>query len=149
MEITFNTPALLFPAISLLMLAYTNRYLALANLIRKLHDEYITGKENHMIVKQIKVLRNRIHLVRRMQFLGVISFIFCVVTMYAIYAEWKFVVNFSFAVSLLSFLASLVVSLIEIMLSTHALEWELSDMEGLDKSNFLKDFILRQDKDKE
>lgn len=149
MEITFNTPALLFPAISLLMLAYTNRYLALASLIRKLHDEYTTGKENHMIVKQIKVLRNRIHLVRRMQFLGVISFIFCVVTMYAIYAEWKFVVNFSFAVSLLSFLASLIVSLIEIMLSTHALEWELSDMEGLDKTNFLKDFILRQDKDKE
>ena len=45
MEITFNTPALLFPAISLLLLAYTNRYLALANLIRKLHDEYMKGEK--------------------------------------------------------------------------------------------------------
>lgn len=45
MEITFNTPAVLFPAISLLMLAYTNRFLALANLIRKLHEQYRAGKD--------------------------------------------------------------------------------------------------------
>ena len=45
MEITFNTPALLFPAISLLLLAYTNRFLALANLVRRLHDEYKRGEQ--------------------------------------------------------------------------------------------------------
>ena len=89
MEITFNTPALLFPAISLLLLAYTNRYLALANLIRKLHDEYTRGEKNHMLLKQIKILRVRINLVRMMQGLGVFSFLCCVVTMYSVYEQWK------------------------------------------------------------
>lgn len=139
MEITFNTPALLFPAISLLLLAYTNRYLALANLIRKLHDEYMRGEKNHLLLKQIKILRVRINLVRQMQALGVLSFLCCVITMYGVYEEWVVVVRFVFAFSLLSLLASLIISLIEISQSTRALEWELSDMEELESSNFFKD----------
>lgn len=147
MEITFNTPALLFPAISLLLLAYTNRYLALANLIRKLHDEYMRGEKNHLLLKQIKILRVRINLVRLMQAMGVLSFLCCVITMYGVYAEWKLVVKFIFACSLLSLLASLVISLIEISQSTKALEWELSDMEELESSSFFRD--LWQNKKKE
>lgn len=139
MEITFNTPALLFPAISLLLLAYTNRYLALANLIRKLHDEYMRGEKNHLLLKQIKILRVRINLVRSMQAMGVLSFLCCVITMYGVYQQWIMLVNFVFAVSLLSLLASLVISLVEISQSTKALEWELSDMEELGNSNFFKD----------
>ena len=88
MEITFNTPALLFPAISLLLLAYTNRYLALANLIRKLHDEYLKGDKKPLLLKQIKILRIRINMVRQMQAMGVFSFLCCVVTMYSVYADW-------------------------------------------------------------
>ncbi len=149
MEITFTTPALLFPAISLLLLAYTNRYLALAALIRKLHDEYAEGKENHLLLKQIKILRIRINLVRQMQFLGVFSFICCVFTMYAIYQQWTIVVNYSFAISLLCFLASLILSLIEITQSTKALEWELSDMEGLDNTNFFREIWKDKIKGKE
>lgn len=147
MEITFNTPALLFPAISLLLLAYTNRYLALANLIRKLHDEYMRGEKNHLLLKQIKILRVRINLVRQMQTLGVFSFLCCVVTMYGVYQQWTEVVKYIFALSLLSLLASLVISLLEISQSTKALEWELSDMEELESSNFFKD--LWQNKKKE
>lgn len=139
MEITFNTPALLFPAISLLLLAYTNRYLALANLIRKLHDEYIKGEKTHLILKQIKILRVRINLVRLMQWLGVFSFLCCVVTMYGVYAEWIVFNQYVFALSLLSLLASLIISLLEISQSTKALEWELSDMEELEKSSFFSD----------
>lgn len=139
MEITFNTPALLFPAISLLLLAYTNRYLALANLIRKLHDEYMRGEKNHLLLKQIKILRARINLVRLMQALGVFSFVCCVITMYGVYQQWTALVQYIFALSLLSLLASLVVSLIEISQSTKALEWELSDMEELENSNFFSD----------
>jgi hypothetical protein len=139
MEITFNTPALLFPAISLLLLAYTNRYLALANLIRKLHDEYMKGEKTHLLLKQIKILRIRINLVRLMQFLGVFSFLCCVVTMYGVYAAWIEGTRYVFALSLLSLLASLVISLWEISQSTKALEWELSDMEELEKSNFFSD----------
>ena len=85
MEISFTTPALLFPAISLLLLAYTNRFLALANLVRKLHDEYKRGEQSKIILQQIHSLRLRLRLVRYMQGLGVLSFLFCVITMYTIY----------------------------------------------------------------
>lgn len=139
MEITFNTPALLFPAISLLLLAYTNRYLALANLIRKLHDEYVKGEKNHLLLKQIKILRIRINLVRTMQASGVFSFLCCVITMYGVYQQWISINHYIFALSLLSLLASLIISLVEISQSTKALEWELSDMEELEKSNFFSD----------
>ncbi len=144
MEIDFTTPALLFPAISLLLLAYTNRYLALANLIRKLHDEYIKGEKAHLILQQIRILRTRINLVRLMQFLGVFSFLCCVVTMYAVYLERLEFTGFMFALSLLSLLASLIISLVEISQSTKALEWELSDMEELEKSNFFSELWKRK-----
>jgi hypothetical protein len=148
MEITFNTPALLFPAISLLLLAYTNRYLALASLIRRLHDEYKKGEKYHLL-KQIKILRIRINMVRQMQTLGVFSFLCCAVTMYSIYAQWMAITRYSFALSLLSFLASLVISLFEISQSTKALELELSDMEELEKSNFFNDLWGKDDKKKD
>jgi hypothetical protein len=148
MEITFNTPALLFPAISLLLLAYTNRYLALANLIRKLHDEYMRGEKKHLLLKQIKILRVRINMVRQMQALGVFSFLCCVVTMYGVYQELVTLTRFVFAASLLSLLASLIISLLEISQSTKALEWELSDMEELEKSNFFSDLWGKKDEGK-
>lgn len=141
MEISFNTPALLFPAISLLLLAYTNRFLALASLVRKLHDEYEKGKGNHIVIKQIHSLRYRLRLVRYMQTLGVFSFVCSVLTMYSIYSEWVVVSRYFFATALLSLLISLVISLIEITQSTKALELELSDIEEPGKSGFLSGFI--------
>ena len=49
MEITLTTPSLLFPAISLLMLAYTNRFLTLATIIRGLHDRYQTQQDENLV----------------------------------------------------------------------------------------------------
>ena len=149
MEITFNTPALLFPAISLLLLAYTNRYLALANLIRKLHDEYMRGEKNHLLLSQIRILRQRINLVRYMQGLGVFSFLCCVVTMYGVYQQWSVLTEYFFAISLLSLLASLIISLIEISKSTKALELELSNREELEKSNIFTDLWKGREEKKE
>ncbi len=148
MEITFNTPALLFPAISLLLLAYTNRFLALANLVRRLHDQLKANQERTVIIKQIKSLRRRLFMVRYMQGLGVFSFLCCVVTMYAVYSEWTQLVNYVFALSLLSLLASLVLSLVEIQQSTKALELELSDIEELESSGFFTDLWERKDEKK-
>ncbi|MBI1342857.1 MAG: DUF2721 domain-containing protein [Terrimonas sp.] len=147
MEITFTTPALLFPAISLLLLAYTNRYLALANLIRKLHDEYIRGEKNHLLISQIKILRIRINLVRQMQALGVFSFLCCVVTMYGVYMQWTELIKIIFAVSLISLLASLFISLIEITQSTKALELEISDMEELNQEGFFSNMFNKDKKE--
>jgi peptidoglycan/LPS O-acetylase OafA/YrhL len=141
MEITFTTPSLLFPAISLLLLAYTNRFLAIANLIRRLHDEYISGQKNKLLLHQIKGLKTRINLIRYMQGLGVFSFLLCVVCMYSIYTDKQKTAGILFTISLLSLAASLFISLVEIIKSTNALELELSDMEELEKSNFFKDIM--------
>lgn len=141
MEITFNTPALLFPAISLLLLAYTNRFLALASVVRKLHDEYGQGKENKLIVLQIRSLRYRLRLTRYMQTLGVFSFVCAVFAMYSIYINWQAATRVVFAIGLLSLLISLVISLVEIAQSTKALELELSDIEEPGRFEFIKGML--------
>ena len=135
MELTFSTPALLFPAISLLFLAYTNRFVALASLVRKLHDEYKEGKDQAIVVQQIRNLRQRINLIRYMQGLGVFSFFLCVTTMVCIYYSWSVMAEFAFAFSLISLMASLFFSLIEIFKSTNALELELSDIQGIEQDH--------------
>jgi hypothetical protein len=136
MELTFNTPALLFPAISLLLLAYTNRFVAIANLVRKLHSDYKTNENPAMIVQQIKSLRQRINMIKDMQGLGVFSFLMCVVCMYCIYNNWMNIAKTVFAISLLSLLTSLIISLIEIIKSTKAIELELSDIESDERNLF-------------
>jgi hypothetical protein len=139
MELTFTTPALLFPAISLLLLAYTNRFLALANLVRRLHDEYKRGEKSPVLIYQIKSLKRRLILVRYMQGLGVFSFVCSVFTMYCVFRNWPIMAQYIFATGLLSLLVSLIISLIEITQSTKAIEMELSDIEELEKSNFFTD----------
>ncbi len=131
MEITFNTPALLFPAITLLMLAYTNRFLALANLIRNLHAKFKqNGEDKKMVIAQLRNLRTRIRLVKYMQTFGVLSIFLCVLSMFFIYINYQVWAQIIFGFSLFGFLISLGLSLTEINISTKALEFELSDMEG-------------------
>ena len=132
-ELSINTPALLFPAITLLMLAYTNRFLAIAALVRKLHDEY-TKKEDKLLRRQIKNLRGRISLIRNMQATGVLSFLLCIICIYLIFENHQGAAKLIFAGSLLSLLLSLIFSLIEIFRSTKAIDLELSDMELKERS---------------
>ncbi len=140
MEISFNTPALLFPAISLIMLAYTNRFLALSSRVRNLHDKYQNQEQKHIIHGQIKNLRYRLKLIKNIQALGVVTFLGCILCMYLIYVQFMLAANVVFAISLLSFAASLLLSLLEIQLSTKALELELSDMEGLEDPSVIEYF---------
>jgi hypothetical protein len=141
MELSIATPALLFPAISLLMLAYTNRFLGLASLIRNLHDKYKNDPDEKHIVQQIRNLRTRIRLIRSMQVFGVLSFLFCVVCMYCIFRGWDSASYIIFALSIVAFTISLILSLIEITLSTRALELALSDMEKETRANFFTDIL--------
>lgn len=140
MEISFNTPALLFPAISLIMLAYTNRFLALSSRVRNLHDKYQNQEQKHILHGQIKNLRYRLKLVKNMQALGVVTFLGCILCMYLIYVQYMLAANVVFAFSLLSFSSSLLLSFLEIQLSTKALELELSDMEGLEDPSVIEYF---------
>jgi hypothetical protein len=128
MELTLTTPALLFPAISLLLLAYTNRFLTLANLIRELHRSYKTNPEE-IIFAQILNLRYRVILIRNMQIFGVGSFFGCVLCMLLIFTGYTVVSQYVFAASLLSLLVSLALSLRELQVSVDALNVRLSDLE--------------------
>jgi hypothetical protein len=138
MELTVNIPALLFPAISLIMLAYTNRFLALSSRVRVLHDKYQTQEQRHDLFTQIKNLKYRLKLIRNMQTYGVASLLFAIVSMFFIYIQYQRVAQFIFAVSLISFSWSIFLSLIEIRLSTKAIEIELSDMEGLEDPSVME-----------
>ncbi len=149
MDISINTPALLFPAISLIMLAFTNRFLALANRVRSLHDEYQKTENKSVVHAQIKNLRYRIKLIKQMQALGILAFLSCIICMYLIYVEWMIMAHWVFAFSLLSFSASLALSLWEIQLSTKALEIELSDMEGLEDPTVIEYIKSKFEKDKD
>jgi len=133
MDITINTPALLFPAISLIMLAYTNRFLALSALVRSLHTKYQENDKQPGLQYQIKNLRYRLRLIKNMQAFGVLSFVTCICCMFFIYIQQMAVAEILFGLSLMFFMLSLFISLLEIQLSTKALELELSGMEDLEK----------------
>jgi hypothetical protein len=132
MDLTLTTPGLLFPAVSLLLLAYTNRFLTLATIIRSLHDRYHTsGDEN--LLRQIENLRYRIRLIRNMQIYGVLSLIFCVASMFALFAGWLAGGQWSFAIAMILMIASLAISLRELQISGGALDLLLRDMEEHEK----------------
>jgi hypothetical protein len=129
MQLDISTPALLFPAITLLLLAFTNRFLALATLIRNLHAKYQGNPDHEIIYDQIKNLRIRLNMIRYMQGFGILSFLLTVLCMFLLFQDLAASANYVFGTSLISLLISLFVSLIEIQLSTKALNLELSDME--------------------
>nr|CAA9271498.1 hypothetical protein AVDCRST_MAG63-3010 [uncultured Armatimonadetes bacterium] len=131
MEITLTTPALLFPAVSLLLLAYTNRFLALAALIRNLHAQYQDNRDPR-IIGQIANLRHRVVLIRNMQALGVSSLLLCVVCMFVLFAGGVAAGKFIFGASLVLLIGSLALSIWEIQISVNALNLLLSDLEHPD-----------------
>lgn len=127
MEFTLGTPALLFPAISLLMLAYTNRFLALANVVRMLKAKHESKPEPDLL-RQIQNLIKRINLIKGMQALGVAAMLLCVVSMSLLFAHYEAAARWCFGTSLGMMTSSLLVSLWEIMLSGTALKIELEDL---------------------
>ena len=133
MRITLATPALLFSAISLLMLAFTNRFLALANLVRSLHAQY-KEKPNALLFGQIRNLRRRLQLIKNMQIYGISSLLLCVLSMFLIYIKTQHVAEIVFAVAMLLMIISLILSIKEILISVHALNLHLSDIEETHES---------------
>jgi hypothetical protein len=128
-DLPLTTPALLFPAISLLLLAYTNRFLTLAGLVRSLRDRYDAHHEDH-VRGQIANLHHRLHLIRNMQVFGVSSFFFCVLAMILLYLSQLAAGALVFGLALILLLISLGLSLREIQISIDALTLELKDFES-------------------
>ena len=127
-EFSLTTPALLFPAISLLMLAYTNRFLALASLIRSLHARYQSSHEP-ILREQIEALRLRVHLIRNMQSLAISSIFCCMACMLALFLGLLNLGKMFFALGLVLMMSSLALSLREIQLSVNALNLVLQDID--------------------
>lgn len=128
MEFNLTTPALLFPTISLLLLAYTNRFLTLATIVRSLYDRYKSNQDGNLL-GQIENLRYRVYLIRNMQIAGVLSLLFCVISMFALFAGWVAAGQWNFAMALILMVVSLGISLRELQISAGALDLLLTDLE--------------------
>ncbi len=133
MELTLTTPALLFPAISLLLLAYTNRFLTLANLTRDLYGRYRAAPDARL-KGQLLNLRYRIGIIRWMQIFGVSSFFGCVLSMFLIFAGFVWYATWIFGASLGLLLISLAFSLRELIVSIDALMLQISDLDEIENA---------------
>lgn len=131
-ELTLITPTFLFSAISLLLLAYTNRFLSYAQLVRTLKDKYMEDR-SALTKAQIVNLRRRLYLTKNMQLLGVASLLLCVATMFLIYIGLQLISAYVFGVALFLLIISLGLSVMEIRISAKSLEIYLSDMENIEK----------------
>ena len=127
-ELTLTTPALLFSAISLILLAYTNRFLAYASVVRTLHEKF-KQSPNQILLRQINNMRKRLKLTRSMQILGISSLLLCVICMFLIYVQWQAFAEVVFGIALVLLIFSLATSILEIQISVKALDLQLSDME--------------------
>ncbi len=127
---TLTTPALLFSAISLILLAFTNRFIAYTTVVRSLHKQYIENPST-VLKGQINNLRKRLHLIRTMQIFGVTSLFLCVITMFLMFIGLLIFAAWIFGTALLLLSTSLAISIWEIQISVKALELHLSNMEEI------------------
>ena len=127
-QLTLTTPALLFSAISLIMLAYTNRFLAYAAVIRNLHDIYLERKQASLL-RQTKNLKIRLNLTRWMQIFGISSLLCCVLTMFLIYVNQQIIAVYLFGFALILLIISLALLIKEIQISAQALQYHIADIE--------------------
>ena len=127
-ELTLITPTFLFSAISLIFLAYTNRFLAYTSLVRNLKEKYLADKSN-VTKAQIENLKKRLNLTRLMQMFGVASLLLCVITMLLIYIGSQTVAAIIFGIALLFLIISLALSVWEINISSNSIKIHLSDKE--------------------
>lgn len=125
-------PSLLFSAISLILLAYTNRFLSYASVVRALKEKHQQTHDPKDIA-QIANLRKRLYLTRSMQILGILSLLLCVIAMFFIYVSWQVFAAWIFGIALLLLAASLCVCIWEINISVKALEIHLEDISSKEK----------------
>ena len=127
-----TTPSLLFSAISLILLAYTNRFLSYASVVRALKEKHQQTHDPKDIA-QIANLRKRLYLTRSMQILGILSLLLCVIAMFFVYVSWQVFAAWIFGIALLLLAASLCVCIWEIDISVKALEIHLEDISSKEK----------------
>ena len=148
MELTVSTPAILFSTVSLLMIAFTNRFLAIANLIRDLHQKF-QSKPDTVYIGQIRNLHTRLQLIRVIQIISVLSLLVSAICMLVIFGGNQVVARWLFSTALILQISALAVSVWEISISINALKIELSDMEQELGRRSFELFTLRSRGEKE
>jgi hypothetical protein len=128
MHLDITTPALFFSAISLILLAFTNRFLSLAQLIRSLQEHYL-ATSSEKVFAQIQNLRKRLYLIRNMQIYGVSSLFLCVVCMLFVFFNFNGIASVTFGVAVILLLISLGLSIRELIISVYAIDLHLKDIE--------------------
>ena len=123
-EFSLVTPTLLFSAVSLIMLAYTNRFLSYAQLVRNLKEKYVKDR-SEVTAAQIANLRKRLNLTRSMQILGISSLFCCVVSMFFCFISLRVTAIIIFGIALLLLISSLGLSIRELVISTRAMSNDL------------------------
>ncbi|MEA4995669.1 MAG: DUF2721 domain-containing protein [Petrimonas sp.] len=131
-QLSLTTPSLLFSAISLLMLAYTNRFLSYAQLVRNLKEKVIEDKSS-VALPQIANLRKRLNLIQSMQVYGIMRLLLCVVSMFYIYIKMYSAAGYIFGIALILLIVSLAICVREIQISMRSLNLHLHDMEEIEK----------------
>lgn len=127
MNLEITTPAILFPAISLLLAAYNAKFISLNDIISSKINEY-RNSSNKLLYHQIENFKKRIFLIKRMQFIGGFSFFLCVISMIALYLDLKQSGSILFLASLIMLGVSLSILLYEVKISSDALIIELKDI---------------------
>ncbi len=137
-ELTISVPTLFFSALSIMVLAYTSKFVAYGNIIRKLYQEY-KSKPDEDLINQIKNLRERLSLIRNMQVCGITGLLLCVVSMFNIYIDNNQIATYVFGVALILFICALLFIIKEILISTKALDLKLKNLtlnNSLDSQSF-------------
>ena len=131
MTLEITTPAVLFPTVSLLLLAYTNRFLALTAIVRQMDS---SGEVEHEFY-QVKNLRKRLNYIKKMQYFGVSSLLMCAISMLFLFLQMDFIGKITFGISLVSLIVSLLFSLLEIQISLEALRIHLNHNSESEEKN--------------
>ena len=134
MNLEYTFIAIMFPAIPLTMVMFGNRFHTTSVLIRQMHDEYIYEKVMPAeFNKQLKILKSRIILLKRAQIAMGLSFLFNMLSVFALFFNTILPAKLFFAMCLLSIILALIIYLYEITLSTKALRYHLLDLDNMNK----------------
>ncbi len=132
LKLELTTPAVLFTSISLLISAYTSRFLTLAQLVRQLDSQY-RSEPHEVLLKQIKNIQLRINIIRYTQVMGGVSFFLCALATFLIFREQNKLGEFAFGASLVALMISLLLLIIEVQISVKALNVQLDKYRLNDK----------------
>ena len=128
-DLNFWYPALLFPAIPLMMIVFGNRYSSLSKLIRDLHDRVLKEDEvRDKFTELIELLTDRLFLVKSMQTLAGLAFIANLLTIFFRYIDVPSVAFSLFGVATILLSAAILLFVIEIQKSSSALSKHISDL---------------------